>query len=65
LATGYLSKKIIIGTSANIFRKLIGSVLQLGVTSAVSQHPDTIKSLGHFILKKIFDKKEKKPEQTL
>lgn len=64
LATGYLSKKIVVGTSVNIFRKLIGSVLQLGVTSAVRQHPDTLMSIGHFIFK-LFRKKEKKPEEGL
>lgn len=63
LATGYLSKKVFIGASANIIRKLIGSVLQFGVTTAVAQHPDTIKSLGQFILQHIFRKKEKNSEK--
>ena len=50
LATGYLSKKIVIGASGNIFRKLFGSAMQFGVTNVVAQHPDTIKSLGQAIL---------------
>lgn len=49
LATGYLSKKIIIGTSGNIFRKFLGLLMQLGVTNTVAQHPDTIKSIGQYI----------------
>src|SRR4030065_834975 len=40
LATGYLSKKIVVGASANIFRRLFGSLMQLGVTNAVARHPD-------------------------
>jgi len=63
LATGYLSKKVFIGASANIIRKLIGSLLQLGVTNAVAKHPDGIKSLGQFIFQHIFHKKEKNSEE--
>jgi len=58
IASGYLSKKIFIGTSGNIFRKLIGSIVQLGVSSAVSRHPDFIKTLGHSILQYILRIKE-------
>jgi hypothetical protein len=59
LATGYLSKKIVIGASSNIVRKLFGSMLQLGVTNAVSQHPESIKSVGQFIFQHIFRKRNK------
>ena len=56
LGTGYLSKKIFTGTSGNLFRKLIGSVLQLGVTTVIAQHPNTVKSLGRFIFQRIVNK---------
>lgn len=60
LATGFVSKKIVmIGASGNIIRKLLGAALQLGVTTIVSQHPETIKSIGNFIFKRILRKKEK------
>jgi hypothetical protein len=58
LASGYLSRKITVGRSANIFRKLIGSILQFGITSVVAQHPDSVKSIGQFILQHIPHKKE-------
>ena len=58
IASGYLSKKIFIGTSGNLFRKLIGSILQLGVRNVVSRHPDFIKTLGHTILQYLLRKKE-------
>ncbi|MCX6257429.1 MAG: hypothetical protein NTW49_05975 [Bacteroidia bacterium] len=63
LATGYLSRKIVIGSSGNIFRKLIGSVLQFGVTSLVAKHPDDIISLGQNIIQHIFRKKEMNSKQ--
>ena len=63
LATGYLSKKIVVGGSGNIIRKLLGSVLEFGVANVVSQHPDTIKSVGKFIIQHIFHKKEMNSEK--
>jgi len=63
LGTGFLSKKIVVGGSGNIFRKLLGSIIQLGVTNAVTQHPDAIISLGQFIFQQIFHKKEHAPSQ--
>jgi hypothetical protein len=60
LASGFLSKKILVGASANLFRKLLGSVLQFGVTNIVSQHPDAIKSIGRFIYDQITHLKEAK-----
>ncbi len=58
LASGYLSKRVFIGTSGNIIRKLAGYLLQLGVTNVVAQHPDSIKSIGQYILQKILNKNE-------
>ncbi len=58
MATGYISKRIFIGTSGNIIRKLFGSALQVGVTNVVSQHPDAIKSLSQMIFQHFFRKKE-------
>ena len=59
LIGGFVSKKIAIGTSHNIFRKLMGSALQFGVTNLVAQHPEAIKNLGSLIFKNIFHKKDK------
>jgi hypothetical protein len=64
LASGFLSKKVFIGASGNKLRKLIGYVLQFGVTNFVAQHPDAIKSVGRFFFQLIHRKKEinsKKP----
>jgi hypothetical protein len=58
LATGYLSKKIFVSFSGNIFRKLFGSVLQVSVKNIVAQHPDAIKAFGQFIIQHFLHKKE-------
>jgi hypothetical protein len=58
LATGYLTKKIFIGASGNLIRKLLGSILQFGVTNVVAQHSETIKSIGQAIFQHFLNKKE-------
>jgi hypothetical protein len=57
LVTGFLSKKIFIGTSGNLFRKLLGSFMQFGVSNFVSNHPDAIKTFGQFIMGQVLRKK--------
>jgi hypothetical protein len=59
LVTGFASKKIVIGASGSLIRKLLGSITQLGITTVVSQHPEAIKSIGQYIFQRIFSKKDK------
>ena len=63
MGTGYLSKKIVVGASSNIVRNILGSLLQVGVSNSVANHPDAIKSVGQYIFNHFLRKKEKK-EQT-
>ena len=58
LATGYLSKKIMIGTSGNIFRKFFGFLMQVGITNTVAKHPETVNSIGRYIYRHFLHKKE-------
>jgi hypothetical protein len=60
LATGYLTRKIFIGSSGNIFRKLLGTALQFGATSVITQNAQTIKSVGQLLLNLYPSKKKKK-----
>jgi len=59
LISGYVSKKIAVGTSHNVFRKVMGSVLQFSVTNLVAQHPEILKNFGQLIIEKIFHKTAK------
>jgi hypothetical protein len=59
LATGYLSKKIVVGGSANIFRKLVGSILQFGVANAVAKHPEAIRLIGDYVSRFVRYRKER------
>ena len=64
MLSGFLSKKIAVGASHNLFRKMAGSLLQLGVTNLVAQHSDILKSFGNFIIDRIRHRKEKKIEKA-
>jgi hypothetical protein len=61
-AGGYLVKKILVGSSGSLLRKLIGTALQIGMTSFASHKSDVIKSLGKSLLHRIFRRKEKRPD---
>lgn len=58
LATGYIAKKFVVGASGNIIRRLLGTVLQYGVTNLVAKNAESIKSLGQLAFKQFFRKKE-------
>jgi hypothetical protein len=59
IVSGFLTNTIFVGASGNMVRKLLGSVLQFGVTNVVADHPDTIKSYGQMILQYFLRKREK------
>jgi hypothetical protein len=60
MGTGFLSKKIVVGGSGNVFRKILGSIIQMGVSNAVSQHPDALISLGQMIFQHFFRKNKER-----
>jgi hypothetical protein len=62
LLTGFLSKKIAVGSSENPFRIFLGTILQFGVTNLVAQNPDAIRSLFKYLLNSIFHISEAKDE---
>jgi hypothetical protein len=60
IATGYISKKIVVGASSNIIRRALGSIIQVGASKFISNHSDAIKSFGLMAIQQLFRKKEKK-----
>ena len=48
-----------VGASGNLFRKLMGNVLQFGIANIVARHPDMIKTSGQYIIQHVFHRKEK------
>jgi len=58
LVSGYLSKKIAVGTSHNLIRKMVGAFLQFGVTNLVAKNTDVLKTVGNFIIQKFLHKNQ-------
>ena len=57
LATGYLSKKVVVGMSGSKLRRFFGAIMQLGITNLVAQNPSVIKNFGKYIYQHISHKK--------
>lgn len=57
LAAGYFSKKLAIGSTNNPIKQILGSFLQMGITSVVSKNADGIRTKFMDILSAVFEKK--------
>jgi len=64
LVSGYVSKKIAVGTSHNVIRKIAGTLLQFGVTNLVTQNSNLLKTAGSFIIQKFLHKNESNIAKT-
>ncbi len=58
LGVGLLSKKILIGKSTGVAKKLFGAAIKFGVAGLVSKQSNSIKSGGLNLLGKIFKSKK-------
>lgn len=59
MVTGFLSRKIMVGGTSNVFKRLFGTVLQFVVTNYVSRHPEAIKAFSQFIVHTVSPAEEK------
>jgi hypothetical protein len=59
IASGFLSRRLIVGASGGLIRKLIGSVMQAGVTKVIAKNPHVIKTYGQVLLKLLFHRRRK------
>lgn len=57
LAARYFSKKLAVGSTNNPLKQILGSFLQMGVTSVVSKNADDIRTKFMDILSVVFEKK--------
>jgi hypothetical protein len=58
LTGGFLLKKLFVGRSGNPFKKLIGSMLQLGITNIIAQNSNLIKTFVPAFIKLLSGKKK-------
>jgi len=57
LVSGFYSNKLIFNPGGNKFKKLLGIVLQFGVTNLVARNQGTIRSFGQVIFKHLTRRK--------
>jgi hypothetical protein len=57
LGAAYFSRKLVVGRSVNVFRNILGSVLQLGISAVVASKPGVLQNIGQTIVKRVFTKK--------
>jgi hypothetical protein len=50
LATGFISKKLLVNNSHSPVKKVLGTVLQFAMTNVVAKHSDSIKNIGSNLL---------------
>jgi len=61
LVTGYFSRKFAIGASSKPLVKFFGGILQMGITSMVTQNGDEIRAKLHSLISR-FTNRKTKPE---
>jgi hypothetical protein len=61
-AAGFLSKKLFVGSSNNIFKRTLGLAVELGVANLVAKHSTEIKEKGMGFLKSFIQHKEKEQD---
>ena len=67
LTTGYLSKKVLVGSTHNPFKNVFGTLLQFAIGNVVAKHSDKLVATGSSMLLKLLKnrhvaKKELEPE---
>jgi hypothetical protein len=58
LGAAYFSRRLLVGRSVNVFRNILGSVVQLGISAVVASKPCVLQNIGQTIVKRIFAKKK-------
>ena len=56
LASGFLTKKLIVGKTHNPISKLLGMLIEVGVANKVTANADGIKSIASLLLNKVMTK---------
>ena len=58
IVTGYLTKKLMISSSSNPFKKILGALIQLGVTNLVAKNAESIRTYITELIDKFLHPKE-------
>jgi hypothetical protein len=62
ILTGYLSNKVLVGKKSSVFKKLLGLLLQYGVTNLVANNAEKVRNLFLDLLSKVLKSSKKSIE---
>lgn len=62
LGVGLLSKKLLIGKSSSLVKKILGTAMEFGVAGLISKQSNSIKLGGLNLLSKVFKSKKPSPQ---
>lgn len=65
VGSGFLSNRLVVGTSGKLIRTLLGSFIQLGVTNLVAKHPDAIKNFGQYLKEHFLSGRDSKRRKSV
>jgi hypothetical protein len=60
--TGYFSKKLMVGKNSNPFLKIVGLVMQFGITNLVAKNAEVIRMYVSELIDKFLHPREEEPE---
>ena len=58
LTGGYILKKLFIGRSGNPLKKILGSIIQFGITNIIAQNSQLIRSIADGVFRLFSEKKK-------
>lgn len=62
LGVGLISKKLLLGKSSGIVKKLLGTAMEFGVAGMISKQSNSLKLGGLNLLSKVFKSKKSAPQ---
>jgi hypothetical protein len=63
LGAGFLAKKLVVGNSHNLFKRLMGHLVQVSVTNMVNSNEEVIESKGRSLIQRLI-KRYRTPDDT-
>lgn len=64
ILTGYLTKKMMVSSKSNPFMKILGAVLQFGVTSLVAKNAESIRNYIMDLIDRFMNPVDEAPEEV-
>ncbi len=62
ILSGYLTKKIMVSSKSSSFMKVLGAVMQYGVTTVVAQNAEVIRNLFSELIDRFFKPTQEAPD---